>query len=106
VISRVNFAEMYWTMAQQLAHVTSNGAPVRAGDLFASGTVSGVEADSFGSLIELTRNGAEPISLASGERRAFLEDGDTVVLRGSCGGGDRPRIGLGEVSGTINPPAD
>jgi fumarylacetoacetase len=101
VISRVNFAEMYWTMAQQLAHVTSNGSPVRAGDLYASGTVSGAEAGSFGSLIELTRNGAEPIPLPGGEERAFLEDGDTVVLRGFSGGGDRPRIGLGEVRGTI-----
>jgi fumarylacetoacetase len=101
VISRVNFAEMYWTMAQQLAHVTSNGSPVRAGDLYASGTVSGAEAGSFGSLIELTRNGADPITLPGGEERAFLEDGDTVVLRGFSGGGDRPRIGLGEVRGTI-----
>jgi fumarylacetoacetase len=101
VISRVNFSEMYWTMAQQLAHVTSNGTPVRAGDLYASGTVSGAEDGSFGSLIELTRNGAEPITLPNGERRGFLEDGDTVILQGFCGGDGRPRIGLGEVKGTI-----
>ncbi len=101
VISRVNFSEMYWTMAQQLAHITSNGTPVRAGDLYASGTVSGSETGTFGSLIELTRNGTEPITLAGGEERRFLKDGDTVILRGECGGGDRPRIGLGEVRGTI-----
>ncbi|MBT8191870.1 MAG: fumarylacetoacetase [Acidimicrobiia bacterium] len=101
IISRVNFSEMYWTMAQQLAHVTSNGTPVQAGDLYASGTVSGAGDASFGSLIELTRNGAEPIALPSGERRTFLEDGDTVTLRGSCGGGDRPGISLGEVTGTV-----
>ncbi len=102
VISRVNFSEMYWTMAQQLAHVTSNGTPVRAGDLYASGTVSGAGDGSFGSLIELTRDGSEPITLPSGEVRGFLEDGDTVVLRGFCGGGGRPRIGLGEVQGTVS----
>ncbi len=101
VISRVNFSEMYWTMAQQLAHVTSNGTPVRAGDLYASGTVSGAEDGSFGSLIELTRNGASPISLPSGEQRRFLNDGDGVTLRGFSGGGDRPKIGLGEVRGTV-----
>ncbi len=101
VISRVNFSEMYWTMAQQLAHATSNGTPVRAGDLYASGTVSGAEAGTFGSLIELTRNGSEPITLASGEQRRFLEDGDTAIVRGFCGGGDRPRIGFGEVRGTV-----
>lgn len=101
VISRTNFADMYWTMAQQLAHVTSNGTPVRAGDLYASGTVSGAADGTFGSLIELTRNGAVPISLPGGEQRAFLENGDTVILRGSCGGANGPRIGLGEVRGTI-----
>ena len=103
VVSRVNFADMYWTMAQQLAHVTSNGTPVQAGDLYASGTVSGPEPEAAGSLIELTKNGANPIKLANGETRAFLEDGDTVVLRGSCGGGQLPRVGLGEVRGTVLP---
>ncbi len=101
VISRVSFADMYWTMAQQLAHMTSNGTPVRAGDLYASGTVSGPEPDSAGSLIELSNNGADPIKLASGETRTFLEDGDTVILRGFCGGGEMPRVGFGEVRGTV-----
>ncbi len=103
VISRVNFADMYWTMAQQLAHMTSNGTPVRAGDLYASGTVSGPEHESAGSLIELSNNGADPVKLASGETRTFLEDGDTVILRGFCGGGELPRIGFGEVRGTVLP---
>ena len=103
VISRVNFSEMYWTMAQQLAHATSNGTPVRAGDLYASGTVSGSEPGTFGSLIELTQNGTQPMQLASGESRSFLEDGDTVILQGLCGGGQQPRIGFGEVRGSIQP---
>ena len=101
VISRTNFRDMYWTMAQQFAHLTSNGTPVRAGDLYASGTVSGPEPGSFGSLIELTRNGADPLTLPSGETRSFLEDGDTVILRGVCEREGHPRIGLGEVQGTI-----
>jgi fumarylacetoacetase len=101
IISRVDFAGMYWTMAQQLAHVTSNGTPVRAGDLYASGTVSGAAPGTYGSLIELTRNGTEPITLADGGQRTFLEDGDTVILRGFCGGGGRPRIGFGEVRGRV-----
>lgn len=100
-VSRVNFASMYWTMAQQLAHLTSNGTPVRAGDLYASGTVSGSEADSYGSFIELTHNGTQPLQLTGGEQRRFLEDGDTVVLRGLCNREGLPRIGLGEVTGTI-----
>jgi fumarylacetoacetase len=103
VISRTNFMEMYWTMAQQLAHVSSNGTPIRAGDLYASGTVSGSEEGSFGSLIELTANATRPITLPSGETRTFLEDGDTVVLRGLCARKGLPRIGFGEVRGTIVP---
>jgi fumarylacetoacetase len=101
VISRTNFRDMYWTMAQQLAHASSNGAPVRAGDLYASGTVSGSEAGTFGSLIELTANGTRPISLPGGETRAFLEDGDTAFLRGVCRRDGLPPIGFGEVTGTI-----
>jgi len=101
VISRVNFSEMYWTMAQQLAHITSNGTPVGAGDLYASGTVSGSEPDSYGSLIELTSNGAQPLTLESGEERRFLENGDTAILRAFAEQEGRPRIGFGEVRGTI-----
>jgi len=91
VISRGNARSLYWTMPQQLTHATSNGASIRTGDLMASGTISGGERGSEGSLIELTWNGAEPISLGDG-RRTFLEDGDEVVLRGER---------LGEVRGRI-----
>jgi fumarylacetoacetase len=100
-ISATNFREMYWTFAQQLAHLTVNGAPTSAGDLFASGTASGPTPGERGSLIELTWRGAEPLTLADGSARTFLEDGDTVTLRGWCGGGDQPRIGFGEATGTI-----
>jgi fumarylacetoacetase len=91
-IARGNARTLYWTMPQQLAHATSNGAGVRTGDLMASGTISGAERGSEGSLIELTWNGAEPLRLADGSERTFLEDGDEVVLRGEP---------LGEVRGRI-----
>jgi len=90
-------------MAQQLAHLTSNGAGIRAGDLCGSGTISGSEPGSYGSMIELTWRGTRPLELADGTSRAFLADGDTITIRGSC---DRPgavHVGLGEVSGTILP---
>ncbi|MEN3341056.1 MAG: fumarylacetoacetase [Actinomycetota bacterium] len=98
VISRGNARTLYWTMPQQLAHATSNGASVRTGDLMASGTISGAERGSEGSLIELTRNGAEPLRLAGGSERTFLEDGDEVVLRAHAG-----TLELGEVRGRILP---
>ena len=98
VVSRTNAGGLYWTMPQQLAHATANGASIRAGDLFASGTISGPEHGTEGSLIELTWNGEHPIGLADGSTRTFLEDGDEVVLRGRAG--DRE---LGEVRGTILP---
>jgi len=100
-ICRTNFRQMYWSMAQQLAHLTSNGAGVRRGDLCGSGTVSGAEPDSYGSLLELAWNGTKPLELSGGLRRSFLEDGDTVILRGWC---ERDyRIGFGECRGTIVP---
>ncbi len=101
VISKTNFSGMYWTMAQQLAHVTVNGTNVRPGDLYASGTVSGPEPGTYGSLIELTANGREPIRLADGTERTFLRDGDTVTLRGWCQREGLPRIGFGECVGTV-----
>jgi len=103
VVSHPPFAAMYWTPGQQLAHLTSNGASVRPGDLLASGTVSGPEPDQWGSLIELTDDGRSPIRLASGETRGFLEDGDTVVISATAPGVDGRPIGLGEVRGTIQP---
>jgi fumarylacetoacetase len=101
VISRTSFADMYWTPAQQIAHMTTNGASVRAGDLFASGTVSGPTPGSEGSLIELTWRGERPLRLADGSTRSFLLDGDTVTLRGWAGADPATRIGLGSVTGTI-----
>jgi fumarylacetoacetase len=92
VIARGNARGLYWTMPQQLAHATSNGASVRTGDLMASGTISGRVRGSEGSLIELTVDGSEPLRLADGSERTFLEDGDEVVLRGEP---------LGEVRGRI-----
>jgi fumarylacetoacetase len=103
-VARPPYAGMYWTPDQQLAHLTVNGASVRTGDLFASGTVSGPNADERGSLIELTWNGRDDIELDDGSRRTFLEDGDTVVIGGTALLGDGRSLGLGEVSGTILPP--
>ena len=102
-ITATNFSSMYWTFAQQLAHLTVNGATTGAGDLFGSGTVSGPARSERGSLVELTWRGAEPLTLPDGTTRTFLEDGDTVTLRGWCGGDGRPRIGFGEATGTVVP---
>jgi fumarylacetoacetase len=101
VVSRPPFAGLYWTPAQQLAHMTSNGASLRTGDLFASGTVSGPDPRQRGSLIELTWNGTEPLQLADGSTRTFLADGDTVVLTATAPGRAGTRIGFGAVTGTI-----
>lgn len=102
VICRTNFKHLYWTMPQQLAHHTVNGCNVRAGDVMASGTISGSSPDSFGSLLELTWRGTKPLKLADGTERKFLHDGDTVVIRGH-GQRDGLRIGFGEVRGKILP---
>ena len=101
-ICRTNFRHMYWSMAQQFAHHTVSGCNVRVGDLMGSGTISGPTPDSFGSLLELTWNGQNPITLASGAKRTYIEDGDTVVMTGWCQG-DGYRVGFGEVSGQILP---
>jgi fumarylacetoacetase len=103
VVSRPPFAELYWTPAQQLAHLTANGASVRAGDLYASGTVSGARRDETGSFIELTWGGAEPVTLADGRTRTFLEDGDTVTLTATAPGPDGAVVGFGEVVGRVLP---
>jgi fumarylacetoacetase len=93
-ISTTNTRHLYWNVEQQVAHLTSNGASLRTGDLLASGTISGSDPGSFGSLIELTWNGERPLQLADGSTRTFLEDGDEVTLRSPL---------LGEVSGRIQP---
>ncbi len=103
VVSRPPYAGMYWTADQQLAHLTANGASLRAGDLFASGTVSGATPDQRGSLIELTWNGTEPLHLSDGSTRTFLDDGDTVSITATAPGNDGHRIGFGPVSGTVAP---
>jgi fumarylacetoacetase len=97
-IARTNARNLYWSAAQQLAHMTVNGATLRVGDLFGSGTISGPEREQRGSLLELSWDGTEPIELPGGQTRTFLEDGDEIVLRGR--GGD---VELGEVRGRIEP---
>ena len=101
VVSRPEYRTMYWSPAQMLAHLTVNGASLRTGDLFASGTVSGSTPETYGSLLEITWNGERPLVLADGSSRGFLEDGDTVTLRGSASGLDGAVVRLGEVTGTI-----
>lgn len=103
VVSRPPFATHNWSCAQQLAHMTVNGATVRPGDLFASGTVSGPERDQRGSFLELTWGGNEPLTLDDGAKRTFLNDGDTVVITGTAPGPNGSRIGLAEVAGRVLP---
>lgn len=103
VVSRPRYAGMYWTPDQQLAHLTVNGASTRTGDLYASGTVSGPEREQRGCLIELTWNGAEPLTLPDGSTRTFLADGDTVAITATAPGADGARIGFGEVAGKVAP---
>lgn len=97
-----NFRHLYWTMAQQLAHHTVTGCNLGTGDLLASGTISGPDKGSYGSLLEITWRGTEPIRLPDGQERKFLADGDTVTMSGWCQG-DGYRVGFGEVTGTIAP---
>ncbi|MBX9599388.1 MAG: fumarylacetoacetase [Bryobacteraceae bacterium] len=99
-LSRGNFRDMYWTIAQMLAHHASNGCNLRPGDLIGSGTVSGPGKEERGCLLELTWRGAEPLELG-GETRKFLEDGDEVILRGYCEREGARRIGFGECRGTV-----
>ena len=103
VISRPPAAALYWTPAQQLAHLTGNGASLRTGDLYASGTVSGDSPDQLGSLLELTRGGRDPLRLPDGTTRAYLADGDTIDIAASAPGPGTTRISLGAVSGTVTP---
>ncbi|WP_158046284.1 fumarylacetoacetase [Skermanella pratensis] len=102
MVCRTNFRHLYWSMAQQLAHHTVSGCNTRVGDLMGSGTISGPEPDSLGSLLELTWNGRNPLALAGGGERSFLEDGDEVTITGWCQG-DGYRVGFGEVAGRVMP---
>jgi fumarylacetoacetase len=104
-LSRGSFALVYWTVAQMVAHHTSNGCNLEVGDLMGSGTVSGPQPESWASLLELSRGGREPIVLPTGEARRFLEDGDEVVLRGYCERAGCARIGFGECRAVIEPAA-
>ena len=101
LLSRSNLRELYWTLGQMLAHHTSNGCNLRTGDLLATGTVSGSETTARGCLLEITARGAQPVVLRNGETRKFLEDGDTVILRGYCERPGAVRIGFGECRGTV-----
>ena len=102
LITRTNFQNLYWSMAQQLAHHTITGCNLESGDLIASGTISGATEDSRGCMLELTSRGANPLKLPNGETRKWLEDGDTLAITGWCQG-DGYRIGFGEVSAKILP---
>jgi len=101
-VSKSNFKYMYWNMSQQLAHHTVNGCPVNSGDMMGSGTISGPTPDSYGSMLELSWKGEKPIKLKDGSERKFIEDNDTVIMRGYCEGKDR-RIGFGEVRTKLLP---
>ena len=103
VLSRNSLRHLYWTPAQLLTHHASNGCNLRPGDLIASGTVSGPTRESRGCLLELAWRGTQPITLPTGETRAFLDDGDEVIFRGWCEREGWTRIGLGECRGTIVP---
>jgi fumarylacetoacetase len=102
-ISRSTYADAYWTMAQLVAHHTVNGCSLQAGDLLGTGTLSGPAPEQGGSLLELSAGGKQPIVLSSGEQRSFLEDGDTVILKGFCERPGTRRIGFGECRGTVLP---
>ncbi|WP_170593533.1 fumarylacetoacetase [Ruegeria arenilitoris] len=101
-IARTNYKEMYYSSAQQLAHHTTSGCPMNVGDLLGSGTISGPTKDSRGSLLELSWGGKEPITLDTGETRSFIEDGDTLTLKGAARG-DGYTIGFGDCTGTVLP---
>ena len=102
VVTRSNFCFMYWNVCQQLAHHTVNGCNMQPGDLLASGTISGADPGSFGSMLELSWRGTKSVPLGNGEERKFIQDGDTVVVRGWCET-EEFRIGFGEASGLVLP---
>jgi fumarylacetoacetase len=102
-VSQGSFKDMYWTLGQMIAHHTSNGCPLRAGDLLGSGTISGSQRENRGCLLELTWRGQEPLQLPNGDQRCFLQDGDEVILRGYCVREGFRRIGFGSCRGTVYP---
>lgn len=102
IVSKSNFKYMYWNMSQQLAHHTINGCPVNSGDMMGSGTISGPTPDSYGSMLEITWRGSKPITMKDGTERKFINDMDTVIMRGHCEK-DGTRIGFGEVSTQLLP---
>jgi fumarylacetoacetase len=102
-LTQTSFAMMYWTVAQMVAHHASNGCNLEIGDLIGSGTISGPDKSSLGSLLELTMRGSEPIALPTGEKRAFIEDGDEIIFRGFAEKPGYPRIGFGECRAPVLP---
>jgi fumarylacetoacetase len=102
IITRTNFQNLYWSIAQQLGHHTVNGCKLQSGDLLASGTISGPTKESRGCMLELTWRGTNPLKLPSGDTRKWLEDGDRLTITGWCQG-DGYRVGFGEVTGRILP---
>ena len=100
-LSQSNMRDAYWTLAQLVAHHTVNGCNLRAGDVLGTGTLSGPAPEQGGSLLELTQGGKQPLTLANGETRTFLQDGDTIILRGACEAAGVRRIGFGECRGTL-----
>jgi fumarylacetoacetase len=102
-LSAGNFRDSYWTVAQMVAHQTSNGCNLQPGDLLGSGTISGTAPDSYGSMMELTQGGKQPLQLPGGEARSFVEDGDEVIQRGRCAREGSAAIGFGEAAATVRP---
>ena len=102
VVCKSNYRHLYWNLVQQLVHHTSNGCNLQVGDVYASGTISGPDAGSFGSMLEITWRGANPIDLADGSSRKFIQDGDTVTLRARAGSGDKA-VGFGVCSAKVLP---
>jgi fumarylacetoacetase len=103
LLSRCTFRDSYWTLAQMVAHQTSNGCNLQPGDLLGSGTISGPTPDGAGSMMELTLGGKSPVHLPGGETRSFIEDGDLVIQRGRCEREGAVSIGFGEAAGLVRP---
>jgi fumarylacetoacetase len=102
-LSTGNFRDSYWTAAQIVAHQTSNGCNLQPGDLLGSGTISGATPETYGSLMELTQGGKQPLRLSNGEARTFVEDGDEVIERGRCEREGYATIGFGEAAAVVRP---